>query len=148
MGGFAEAGSWTRRGEVAKEETLLRSDRQLRMSTKEEDVKMRGIKACCTSAVACSTSGALQCGCIYPEAGAATPDAYALLEHLLMCPAQNTHARRLSRRASVRVSGSPSPHRHAFAPLCLFAAVGPKLSRLAPAPLRLCAWPWTVSTGG
>ena len=58
VGGFAEAGSWTRRGEVAKEETLLRSDRQLRMSTEEEDVKMRGIKACCTSAVACSTSGA------------------------------------------------------------------------------------------
>ena len=118
MGGFAEAGSWIRRGEVAKEETLLRSDRQLRMSAEEKDVEMRGFKPCCTSAVACSTSGALQCGCIYPEAGAATPDAYALLEHLLMCPAQTTHARRLSRRASVRVSGSPSPHRHALAPLC------------------------------
>ena len=118
------------------------------MSAEEKDVEMRGFKPCCTSAVACGTSGALQCGCIYPEAGAATPDAYALLEHLPMCPAQNTHARRLSRRASVRVSGSPSPHRHALAPLCLFAAVGPKLSRLAPAPLRLCAWPWTVSTGG
>ena len=77
MGGFAEAGSWTRKGEVAKEETLLRSDRQLRMSAEEKDVEMRGFKPCCTSAVACSTSGALQCGCIYPEAGAATPDAYA-----------------------------------------------------------------------
>ena len=109
---------------------------------------MRGIKACCTSAVACSTSGALQCGVHLSRGRACDARCVRLLEHLPMCPAQNTHARRLSRRASVRVSGSPSPHRHALAPLCLFAAVGPKLSRLAPAPLRLCAWPWTVSTGG
>ena len=122
VGGFAEAGSWTRKGEVAKEETLLRSDRQLRMSAEEKDVEMRGFKPCCTSAVACSTSGALQCGCIYPEAGAATPDAYALLEHLLMCPAQNTHARRLSRRASPRERQPISPP----APcLCAPLACGP-----------------------
>ena len=38
---------------------------------------MRGIKACCTSAVACSPRVHCSVGCIYPEAGPATPDAYA-----------------------------------------------------------------------
>ena len=64
------------------------------------------------------------------------------------CAQPRTHMQDACPAVHLRVSGSPSPHRHALAPLCLFAAVGPKLSRLAPAPLRLCAWPWTVSTGG
>ena len=55
-------------------------------------------------------------GCIYPEAGPATPDAYACW-NTFRCAQPRPHMQDACPAVHLRVSGSPSPHpRHAFAP--------------------------------
>ena len=85
-------------------------------STMVEDDKRRGLPIC-TSAVACSSSGACQCGCIRVE-GPAMLSCVRSCGDQLAGPAGSltTHEDALP-AVYLHVSGSPIPHRLAFAPL-------------------------------
>ena len=83
-------------------------------STMVEDDKRRGLPIC-TSAVACSSSGACQCGCIRVE-GPAMLSCVRSCGDQLAGPAGSltTHEDALP-AVYLHVSGSPIPHRLAFA---------------------------------